>query len=422
MKRFAALLLAALLLLGMSAFAATVTEVAVLDGRHSVVRETNLMYASGDAGYALVDMNGNPLTDEEYYYDFYQYHGHLTVTRVETADETNAMGLLALDGTEEVPFQYGDVEVLNEYWAVGVKLVLAEGEEYDYSSWTSDNKYLIESADVYYLPEKKLMTTLTRDQYSDAMARGQYVNIEDRTGKVVAYDSAFNAVAEPSYCYNFDYLPAELKVIQNDEYLRGIENGEGVVIVEPAFETLYVDEYTAANGLAEYGADGKEGLIDLQGNIVVPAEYDRVHATRQGAYEPAETMWYVVGGYICVENDDKLGYVDAQGNVTCEVSIPDDGATNWGMSVMIDDDDKMSIVSADGVTTDLSGYEYASVAENTAGRYYKVRNAEGGHGLIDWHGEIVLPLEYESVSIMGDGQHALVVTAEDEYKVLKIEE
>lgn len=422
MKKFAAALLAALIVLSMTAFAATATEVAQLgEERYSVIRDTNLMYVRENEGYALADMNGNRLTGADYYYDFYQYHGHLTVTKMEAEDELNAKGLLALDGSEEVPFQYGDVEVLNENWAVGVKLTVAEGEEYDYKSWTSDDKYLIETADVYYLPEKKLMTSLTRDQYADAEARGHYINLEDRTGHVVAYDSTLTEVAEPSYTFNFEYLPAELKIVMNDEYLRGVEDGEGNVIVDCAFESLYVDEHTLANGLIEYGVDGKEGLIDMEGNIVVPAEYDRVHATRQGAYEPAETMRYVHGGYICVEKDGKYGYVDTQGNVTCKVSIDKEDATNWGLCVMIDKDDKKSLVAADGVKTDLSDYDNAYFMENSAGRYFKVRNEDGAHGLIDWHGEIVVPLEYDSLSMMGDGQHMLAIKG-SEYKILKIEE
>ena len=422
MKKFVSALLAALLLLSMSAFAATVTEVTKLgEDSYSVIDGTNLMHVRGSEGYALADMSGNRLTGADYYYDFYQYHGHLTVTRVDAADENNAMGLLAPDGTEEVPFRYGDVDVLNEYWAIGVKLVIAEGDEYDYSSWTSDNKYLIESADVYYLPEKKLLTTLTRDQYADAEACGQYLNLEDRTGKVVAYDSAFNVVAEPAYSFDFDYLPETLSVFFGENSLRGVQNGAGETVIEPAFEYLSVDEHTAANGLIEYEENGKCGLIDLQGNVVVPAKYDEINVSRMGAYEPAETYRYSHGGYICVEKNDKLGYVDMQGNETCKVSIDEDTATNWGMSALIEDGDKKSVVSADGVTTDLSGYDAVHFLSNSAGRYYRVRSADGFHGMIDWHGEVVLPMEYDSLSMMGDGQHLLAVK-DDACTILKIEE
>lgn len=421
MKKIVSALLAVLLVLGMSgAMAATVTEVSTIEGMPSVISGTNLMYNRGENGCALIDINGNALTADEYYYDFYQYHGHLTVTKT-GGEELASSGLLALDGSVAVPFQYSEVEVINENWALGVMLVVADGEEYDYSSWSSDDKYLIESVDVYYLPEKKLMTTLTRDQYGEADAYGQYLNICDRQGKVTGYDSAFNVVGAPSYTHKFDYVAEALTSFQNDEYLCGLKTVGGEVLVEAQFEHLYPEVYSLANGLVRFGKDGKYGLIDLEGNIVIPAEYDNIVITSNGVYEPTETYRYVCGGYICVEKDNKIGYVDLSGNVTCDVSIDDDTSYNYGMTSLIEDNDKYSIAAADGVITKLKGYDAVYVLEHSGGRYYEVRNDKSDYGVIDWHGEIVVPLEYDNISMMGDGQHILV-SADGEYKILKIEE
>ena len=65
------------------------------------------------------------------------------------------------------------------------------------------------------------------------------------------------------------------------------------------------------------------------------------------------------------------------------------------------------LVAADGVETVLPEYNSMYVLDFTSGIYYKVTDADYNYGIIDWHGNEVLPCKYSSINISGDGQYVL---------------
>lgn len=414
MKKIATMLLAALLclsLLGACAESVATTKVVhTLAESASVIDGTELLYMNKDGGALMASLDGTALTEAVYNSDFYQFHGYLTASK--PSAEINCSGLLSKEGKEIVPFQYGDVDVRNENWAMGVKLVVTDSEEPDYRNWMGDDVYMIESVDVYRLPAGELKATLTRDQYLRSDAYGEYLNIEDRTGAVTAYDGTFAAVdAQPGYSSDFSYMPEFLQKFYDAETeLYGLQKGDGTVVMEPAYEYIYVSDDSAVNGYVEVEQNGLSGLADLSGKLVVPMEYDSVHYTRNHPYTVDEAYQYENGGYFCVEKDDKLGFVDMTGAVTCEVKYSADDAYSYGLTMEIEDENGVvTIVAADGAETVLSDYEYVIVLGYTNGMYYKVRTADYLYGVIDWHGNIVLPVEYDSIQITGDGAHLLTM-------------
>lgn len=95
------------------------------------------------------------------------------------------------------------------------------------------------------------------------------------------------------------------------------------------------------------------GLIDLEGNLVVPCEYDGIERLNYGG-----DYVYAVNGYACVEVADRYGYVALNGEVTCEPNYVTD--TIIGLSMIVPDiSGKLCIVAADGTITETDYSEFA---------------------------------------------------------------
>ena len=154
---------------------------------------TNIIeYKDLNGSYALMDLNGNLLTESIYGEDMMGRGGYIIA---ELNDGSGKSGILAPDGSVVVDFQYDAVKVVGNMWAAGV--VLTEGgteDDYDYTDYT--NYYLIDHVDIYYIGTQgaQCVGTLGRDDFYDTDSCADYINIEARSGVITTYDSSFNAV------------------------------------------------------------------------------------------------------------------------------------------------------------------------------------------------------------------------------------
>ena len=72
------------------------------------------------------------------------------------------------------------------------------------------------------------------------------------------------------------------------------------------------------------------GLYDLAGGkLAVPCEYDEIYS-----FGLATIYRYVHNGFVCVEKDGKGGFVDTDGQVTCELKYGAAGVTQHGLSLI----------------------------------------------------------------------------------------
>ena len=402
MKKVLAILMA--MLLCAAALTGALAEPVLISqpGDADWIDGSNLLKIRGTNGYYIAEMDGTAITGEEFGSSIYYEDGVITAAKL-SVDGVNAFGALDLSGKEIIPFQYGDIDVLNEVWAVGVVLVKATQEHYDYNSWFSDDVYLIDTVDIYNVASGTKVATMTRAEYNDADAYGEYINVENRTdGTVTTYDAAFNALGTVKYTWSEDLIPQTGLETFRDNVQYGLKDADGNVVMQPSFYSIY----DFNNGYAEVYTGDKYGLIDEAGNVVVPAIYDKVN---RGYYTPEGTSRHNNAGYFGVVQDGKLGYVVAGGAVTCEPKYSADALDNNGASAVYTDmEGKTHILAADGVETVLEGYDYIYPADNASGVFYRVRNADYDYGLIDFHGNVILPLEYDGLSMSGDGKYALV--------------
>ena len=408
MKRLATLLLAVLLCLTLALPAMAETSAVLVRNDLGDVRwvfGTNLLRVPGSDGYGMAAIDGTMLTGT-LYSDLTGDKGYIKAAQA-NADPMNAFGVFDARGNIVVPFQYGDIRLESYDWALGVVLTAATADNFDYKSYSGDTFFAIQSVDVYHLPEGQLLATLNRDQFLDAEAVNHYLNIQDRATNVIScYDTAFNQVGTDLKYLNDDtYAPADFSY-PSENGQAGIVDAAGNVIMAPTFK--YVYDYM--RGYFRVYTGEKTGLVDLNGNVAVPAEYDDIkYASYASLDEKGSYKTYVCGGYACVILDGKMGYADVNGNLTCTPTYAvNNFDLNNGMSAtLLDLEGKTHIIAADGVETVLEGYEKVYCLDYTGGAFFKVRT-EAGYGIIDWHGNVILPCQYTDISTSADGQYVLV--------------
>ena len=406
MKKCLAILLAALLALSAVSALAEITLTPYADVENAgVVSGCNLLKLDLRNGYALATMDGTQLTEDAYSSSFYYEKGWITARKL-SDDDYQTNGVLSVDGQEVVPFRYGDVKIKNAFWALGFTLTLATADNYDYNSWGSDNTYyLIDTVDVYYLPEAKCVATMVRANFKDCDAYGAYINIEDRaTGVVTTYDSNFNALGQVKSSYNTDLIPHYTTYSENGQ--QGLLDPDGNVVLPASYK--YVDA-NVHDGYYTVSTGDLYGLADLNGNVVVPPEFDRIMTSYYASSSDFSNP-YVVNGYVAVVKDDKLGYYSvAEGRVSCEPRYAKDNLDNHGMCAQYTDmAGTPCLLAADGVETALEGYDNVYPLDGAGGMFYRVNDADYNYGVVDWHGNIILPVEYDSVAISGDGKFLAV--------------
>ena len=377
----------------------------------------------------VFDIQGNELIP--FSYPALDDYGVCSYYTVQAEDGVNMLGALNAAGEVVVPLAYGDIDFLSEKWAVGVKLEVTDGEDYDYQALFGDENYIVTAYDVYDLESAAMVGTLTREQMSSIEAHGDYIFVEDHAGEVTMYDAAFSAlgtadslyeaygssdegvvflptgeVVAPGYRFSGD-LGSGLLCVSDENYDYGVIDLAGNVIVDfGAYDTIYdYDE----SGYARVEKDDKYGLIDLAGNLVVPCEYDGFESLSYGG-----RYVYGLNGYACVEKDGKYGYVSLEtGEVTCPINYA--SPTIIGLSMIVPDiSGELYIIAADGTTTATSYAEFNEYPGGD-GTLLKAMTAEEKWGLVDWHGNVLVEpvYDYASAMLISPDGTAVLLSSED---------
>ena len=367
---------------------------------------SNLMKAGSYDGCCMQDADGNALTGTDYTRFEYE-HGYIK-GRART-EEVNNYGVLTQSGDLIIPCEYGDIRIENGSWALGIKLVLADANNYDYESWfSSEDKYfLIETVDVYHLTGDSavLAGSFPRENFMDAEAEGDYIKIQNRADETVTlYDGDFQVVAQDLRSIYDDVEQAQEYVTFSENGQQGIADRDGNVLAAPAFRYVYD---ILEDGYVIVSTGDKEGMIDLTGKVVVPAEYDHIQRNYYGA---ADYAGYVAAGYVACDRDGKTAFCDLNGNETMEAKYAKDNVDVYGASALLTDmEGNVRLLAADGVETVLDqAHSDARVLYYSDGRLYTFTDADYNYGLMDWHGNELLPAQYNSIKLSGDGSMLLV--------------
>lgn len=355
---------------------------------------------------ALVTLDGTRITEPVYdMWEFSYNYGYFNA--MEADNPVNGRGVLAEDGSVVIPFEYGAIDILSPEWAVAYTSIESSEENYNYVLYDeTEHYYLYETAYFYYLPDRACAGSLSCDEFMEAAAAGYSINIQSAsTGLISTYDRQFNLLStEASYIFDDTYAEkAYTKFYENG--LCGLKDSTGAIVLPAVYsglEGLYGD-------YIEIYQNGRCGLADLSGNLVIPAEYDYIRINYTQPYDIRYgEIGYNAQGYFCVVQDGKIGYVNESGEVTCAPVYTEEMLDQSGASALYTDaEGHTCILAADGTETVLADYEEIYAEEFSSGMLYTVYDEAYLAGLIDWHGNEILPCEYYNLSISGDGRYLL---------------
>ena len=427
MKKLISLLLALLMTaaLPMSAMAggvldgSTVTERSVYIGKDS---NTYIMYR--DRQYYLCDANGNWLTSG--YSDMsYQNSGALVAFSTNTG--INDEGLMeAATGKVLVPASYGDTYYVNNDWTMGIYLVSTTDEEGDYKAWDSGDRFNIDYVDVFYKGAK--ITTLTRSEYRGSYfsAYAGYLCVRQESTKAIWFDSQGNRteVTDDSYVSTSEYEDQYRKgVFHNatqqyaftpgctltaDQVVRSVwYNDDGNFIdLQGNIISKGPSAYKEYDSVGYYGGDymyiranSKYGVVDMQGNEILPAVYTHMSTNTSG--------YFAVGYQAVLDEAGKLSYLDKSGNVVSSVDFTMSESDYKGFSnnapiiVVKNLGSFMIITATKGLLPET--YEDAYTVNSATQRLISVKK-NGLWGCIDMNGDTIIPFTHaSSLDISADG-------------------
>ena len=366
----------------------TITEAGRISAEEFIRGTSILAFKDVNGKYALMDLNGNKLTDSVYSKEFYGRYGFISV---QLADGSGAEGVLDSDGAEVIPAVYHTVEILNDKWGIGYTLTPegASEEDYDFKDYNS-GYYLIGSADVYYFPSEKAepVAALSRDEFLEAGAKGDYIIISDRSGACTLYDMDFVPLGSVESVGNFREYDPDVWLSDALSEATGQDVG--------SFQGAYAR-------IRDYNSS-MEGLVDRYGNLILPVAFEDVYEGRDG---------YLAGGYAGVSDNGRFGFAVPGGTVTASFDYVPDDVRIMGMSALHKEEDgSYVILSGDGCVADLGTYyEDVSCINESKGMFYIGQKSGYTYDLIDWHGNLLLE-DSDGYSLSSNGNYLI---SEDGY-------
>ena len=142
--------------------------------------------------------------------------------------------------------------------------------------------------------------------------------------------------------------------------------------------------------------------------MIVPAEADEL---ARSYYAPASEgdSSYVCTGYAAAFVDGKLAFYDLNGNRTVEPTLAKDLVEVNGASATYTDlEGNKHILAADGTDTVLDdAHKDIRPMYNGYGILYEFEDEDYKKGVIDWHGNEILPIGQYDVELSGDGRYLL---------------
>lgn len=410
-RSLCAVFLVALLTFGV--FSPAVAESTVVNSFELEARDISLNAANNTMGvlkkdadkYVLLDAAGNELTTAPYIY-MDKSDAFFTVA---TDEGVNTTGLIDCAGNEVIPMQYGDITSLSDDWIVGVVLVEATADNYDYKSFWGGGVYLVGQYDLYF--KGALVGTLERMAYDYATVYGSFIFIKDRSGAYTAYDSAMNK-SEYEFSYPAEYeddykTGAVYHIASNqeaftatctltaDDVQRSIWYKDGLfydlqgnMLFKEANHYSTVYEYKG--DYAKVKSGNLYGLIDKEGNEVVPCEYEEINTNTE----------YFASGYQVVVKDEKIGYVNKEGVVTCPFTYSKSAGNTSSMPFNHIKDLDGSVIMLSAAAGELP-VRYKETSKSFSGKcaVFAALNADGQGGVVDLEGNAVIPFSSEFDSV-----------------------
>ena len=370
---------------------------------------------------AFAGINGSLITDYRFYDDHVSSAFGLIRAPEIRDNEPETFGVLNLNGATVIPFAYAEVEILQEHWALGIHVTPCAEADAVYTVYTDPKRYFrITDVDVYYIDggQGTRVASLNSDEFSDMHAKGDYLNILNKSGDTVTtYDRGFRAVStNADSIYDFgDFVPDRFYSYQDPiTRLYGVQDAYGSIVLA-AFADSIVSITDEMVSYSVYGADQKPkyGLVRLTGEQLLPAQFDWITTQeyRDDAGHTISTFGHM--GYYTVRANGQYAFAVTGGAVT--QSTPDETVSLFNLSCKRNGSGgTFEILAADGKVTVLdSSRSFISCIDNGNGLIYETNGKDGGYDLIDWHGNILMS-DCSNYQMTSDGRYLAVQKAWNE--------
>lgn len=303
--------------------------------------------------------------------------------RVAHSSETNAMGVLAADGSWAVEPQYASVSFPFSFSGDDTSFVWAQTTRDGYQ-WG-----LIEIGNGWVI-EPKLEEQGSFDQKT-RIALGK----DAKTRQWGLIDFEGNWVVEPEFV-GLGYLDQESGLIpaKKSEYSRwGLIDLSGNWVVEPKFWSVSNIMYDL-NGQASVDAvledNGAHGRIDLKGNWLIEPHFGSSYEFTEGG----------IAFTTAFNGDGRYGIIDTEGNWICEPLHQEKGNYRSVSLVPLDDPETGLIGCVDVYGNWAIAPAYDSIdfyyADN-AGELMIIVKKDGRIGVIDETGQWIVEAKYLSI-------------------------
>lgn len=188
--------------------------------------------------------------------------------------------------------------------------------------------------------------------------------------------------------------------VKNVEGLYGFEDEEGNLVISHQF--LYAAQFS--EGLAGVGNGEKLGFINIQGELVIPYQFDYLFVLMRGLYWEEFSF---SEGVAKVKKEGKYGRINKEGEVLTDFLYADMGTLS----------ENLLAVSIQKGTKQLWGYVNEENAIVIDFQFFEARDFRDGlaiyaavnkrshilYGFIDKNGNPVIPAKYDYVRTFSEG-------------------
>ncbi|NYR10875.1 WG repeat-containing protein [Psychrobacter sp. BI730] len=239
-------------------------------------------------------------------------------------------------------------------------------------------------------------------QFSEGLAQvikdGKTSYINKKGSEVISLDDSYDIAVNEDYSGEYGFANGHLTngvlIVQNTEGRYGLLNKQGQLVVPLEYD--YIVQLIDSEKMIEREGDivkvkknNKYGLINSSGEVVLPLEYEDITSFSDKL--------------LVVKINGKYGLVDEKGRVVIDLKYDELGAISSNMAVAVKDEDYKFINRCGVEEQGLGVYEYAgSFIDGLA----LVRKG-GKYGFINNKGQAVISIIYDFASEF-NGDLALV--------------
>lgn len=262
----------------------------------------------------------------------------------------------------------------------------------------------------------------TKNQIPEMKELKLYPFLDEESALFGYMNSKGETVIEPQFekAEDFDYITRMARVFDENENMNYIDEKGQLILKE--FSHKWVN-YPIAGLISFSDEEGYCGVMDVDGNIILPHEYELINIQKDGymffsyndkygvansqgeiIIEPVYDHVFGDSSGIIISNEDKYGIYDEGGNEVFPIIYEEINFVTKDLITLKDHSGKYGMYNYDG--QQITDHIYDEI--NGYGRTLIQVSKDGKWGYINDQGEVVVDIEYEGMTITMDPRFAQV--------------